>query len=221
MTKLLNDFSALKSLRKELESKESEQAPAKAEPQKRGRTVIHPSKEESHARSIGIVKGTRVRMMDSPESGKIVGFGKEFYEIETDDGYIIKSRLSDFVVVNAEEDRALYRSMPSAGKKKEQKKSVISPAKDLAVDLHFERIPGYDRIAEWAAMEFQLDYFKRVLRENLKYKGKRIVFIHGDGDGVLRDAIRKELNETFALSCSWAPARSDEFGTGATAVTIR
>ncbi len=45
---------------------------------------------------------------------------------------------------------------------------------------------------------------------------KRIVFIHGLGDGILAQAIRKELDEVFALSCSYT------FGPmGATNVTIR
>ena len=61
-----------------------------------------------------------------------------------------------------------------------------------------------------------MDYFRRVLRKNLKHKGKRIVFIHGVGDGVLAQRIRKELDEVFALSCSYT------FGPmGATNVTVK
>ena len=87
---------------------------------------------------------------------------------------------------------------------------------DLTVDLHIERIPGSDGIPEWAALEFQMNYFRQVLRQNLRHKGKRIVFIHGVGDGILAQAIRKELDEVFAISCSYT------FGPmGATNVTIR
>ena len=71
-------------------------------------------------------------------------------------------------------------------------------------------------IPEWAALEFQMNYFRQVLRQNLRHKGKRIVFIHGVGDGILAQAVRKELDEVFALSCSYT------FGPmGATNVTIR
>ena len=84
------------------------------------------------------------------------------------------------------------------------------------MDLHIERIPGSDGIPEWAALEFQMNYFRPVLRQNLRHKGKRIVFIHGVGDGILAQAVRKELDEVFALRCSYT------FGPmGATNVTIR
>ena len=57
---------------------------------------------------------------------------------------------------------------------------------------------------------------QKVLRQNLKHKGKRIVFIHGVGDGILAQAIRKELEEVFALSCSYTYGPM-----GATNVTIK
>lgn len=44
----------------------------------------------------------------------------------------------------------------------------------------------------------------------------RIEFVHGIGDGILKDAMRKELDETFALSCSWLPGPA-----GVTIVTIK
>ena len=90
------------------------------------------------------------------------------------------------------------------------------PLADLTVDLHIERIPGSDGVPEWAALEYQMNYFRQVLRKNLKHRGMRITFIHGVGDGVLASAIRKELDEVFAVSCSYT------FGPmGATNVTIR
>ena len=61
-----------------------------------------------------------------------------------------------------------------------------------------------------------MNYFRQVLRKNLKHRGMRITFIHGVGDGVLASAIRKELGEVCAVSCSYT------FGPmGATNVTIR
>ena len=43
---------------------------------------------------------------------------------------------------------------------------------DLTVDLHIERIPGSEGIPEWAALEYQLNYFRQVLRKNLKHRGR-------------------------------------------------
>ena len=125
---------------------------------------------------------------------------------------------SEFIPINADEDRKLRAAIPSRSTKKSADEPLRSedPLSDLTVDLHIERIPGSDGIPEWAALDFQMNYFRKGLRQNLKHKGKRIVFTHGLGDGILAQAIRKELDEVFALSCSYT------FGPmGATNVTIR
>ena len=205
------------------------------------------SKEEEHARNEGLFKGQKVRMMDTNDTATLVGFGKDFYELELD-GLTIRAVRSEFIPINPEEDRKLRSAIPSRSAKKSADEPLRSedPLSDLTVDLHIERIPGSDGIPEWAALEFQMNYFRQVLRQNLRHKGKRdgipewaalefqmnyfrqvlrqnlrhkgkrIVFIHGVGDGILAQAIRKELDEVFALSCSYT------FGPmGATNVTIR
>ena len=52
--------------------------------QPRRRSVELRSKEEEHARNEGLFKGQKVRMMDTNDTATIVGFGKDFYELELD-----------------------------------------------------------------------------------------------------------------------------------------
>ena len=208
----LNDLKDLKVIKKNL-APEPEK-PAGTVPRKR--TVVLKSKEEEHARNEGLVKGQRVRMMDTNDTATIVGFGKDYYELDLD-GMTIRAVRSEFIPVDPDEDRKLRAAIPGRRTKVvEEPLHWEDPMAELTVDLHIDRIPGSDGIPEWAALDFQMDYFRQILRKNLKYKGKRIVFIHGVGDGVLASAIRKELDEVFALSCSYT------FGPmGATNVTIR
>lgn len=208
----LNDLKDLKVIKKNL-APEPEK-PAGTVPRKR--TVVLKSKEEEHARNEGLVKGQRVRMMDTNDTATIVGFGKDYYELDLD-GMTIRAVRSEFIPVDPDEDRKLRAAIPGRRTKVvEEPLHWEDPMAELTVDLHIERIPGSDGVPEWAALEYQMNYFRQVLRKNLKYKGKRIVFIHGVGDGVLASAIRKELDEVFALSCSYT------FGPmGATNVTIR
>ena len=208
----LNDLKDLKVIKKNL-APEPEK-PAGTVPRKR--TVVLKSKEEEHARNEGLVKGQRVRMMDTNDTATIVGFGKDYYELDLD-GMTIRAVRSEFIPVDPDEDRKLRAAIPGKRTKVvEEPLHWEDPMAELTVDLHIEGIPGSDGIPEWAALEYQMDYFRQILRKNLKYKGKRIVFIHGVGDGVLASAIRKELDEVFALSCSYT------FGPmGATNVTIR
>ena len=210
----LTDLNDLRVIKKSLEPQQ-EPKPQQNQPQKR--SVELRSKEEEHARNEGLFRGQKVRMMDTNDTATLVGFGKDFYELELD-GLTIRAVRSEFIPINPEEDRKLRSAIPSRSAKKSADEPLPSedPLSDLTVDLHIERIPGSDGIPEWAALEFQMNYFRQVLRQNLRHKGKRIVFIHGVGDGILAQAVRKELDEVFALSCSYT------FGPmGATNVTIR
>ena len=197
----LTDLKDLRVIKKSL-SPEPEKAPVQNQPRKR---------------SEGLFKGQKVRMMDTNDTATITGFCKDYYELELD-GLTIRAVRSEFIPINADEDLKLRAAIPSRSTKKSADEPLRSedPLSDLTVDLHIERIPGSDGVPEWAALDFQMNYFRQVLRQNLKHKGKRIVFIHGVGDGILAQAIRKELDEVFALSCSYT------FGPmGATNVTIR
>lgn len=69
-------------------------------------------------------------------------------------------------------------------------------------------------------LEYQLDVFRRTMREHAGEKGRRLVFIHGKGDGVLRAAILKELRAAYK-HCTWQDASFREYGFGATMVVVR
>lgn len=209
----LTDLKDLRVIKKDL-SPEPEDRPQQNQPRKR--SVELRNKEEEHARNEGLVMGQKVRMMDTNDTATITGFGKGYYELELD-GLPIRAVRSEFIPIDPEEDRKLRSSIPSRTKKQEDSIEFQEDTTgDLTVDLHIERIPGNEGIPEWAALEFQINYFRQVLRKNLKHRGRRIVFIHGVGDGTLAAAIRKELDEVYAISCSYT------FGPmGVTNVTIR
>lgn len=163
----------------------------------------------------GLRIGQKVHLMDTSDTATIVGFGKGHYELELD-GIVIRACRSEFTPVDPEEERRLRASMPSKRSKVIEDVRTEDPTAELTVDLHIGRIPGSDGIPEWAALDFQLNYFRQILRQNLRHRGKRIVFIHGVGDGILASAVRKELDEVFAVSCAYT------FGPmGVTNVTIR
>ena len=196
----LTDLKDLRIIKKSLEP-QPEPKPQQNQPRKR--SVVLKSKEEEHARNEGLVIGQKVRMMDTNDTATITGFGKDYYELELD-GLTIRAVRSEFIPIDAEEDRRLRNAIPSRVKKQADTIEIQENASgDLTVDLHIERIPGSDGIPEWAALDFQMNYFRQVLRKNLKHRGRRLIFIHGVGDGTLASAIRKELDEVFAFSCTY------------------
>lgn len=229
MSDHFNDFSGLRDLKISLKAKEKELGEQK--PQNvpsagaaRSKVVTLKSKDEEHARNEGIEKGQAVRMMDTNDEGTITGFKGDLFEITLPDGLVITAVRKEFILVNREEDMKMYRAMPSSSRAKkashEQQKS-ISSSDPLVVDLHLEYIPGNENVPEWAALDFQMEYFRRIIRQNLRHRGMKIVFIHGNGDGVLRDAVRKELDEVFAMSCTYSYGTADNYGSGTVIVTVR
>jgi hypothetical protein len=115
------------------------------------------------------------------------------------------------------------RAADSAPKARRVSRNDNKPAANepLVVDLHIgellDTIAGLDNSD---MLRVQLDEFNRVMEENRTAKGKKIVFIHGKGEGVLRKAILKELNYKYK-ACDVQDASFREYGFGATQVTIR
>ncbi len=75
---------------------------------------------------------------------------------------------------------------------------------EKTTDLHIEAIPGGRNLPKGQQLQFQMETFRKVIRQNLHHRGMRICFIHGIGDGILKAAIRKELDEVLALRCSYS-----------------
>ncbi len=91
----------------------------------------------------------------------------------------------------------------------------------LVIDLHASEV--LDTTAGMSSgdiLNYQLDVFRRTLEENKQNKGQRIVFIHGKGEGVLRQAILQELRYKYKRY-TFQDASFQEYGYGATQVTIR
>lgn len=91
----------------------------------------------------------------------------------------------------------------------------------IEVDLHINEL--LDTTASMSVAEikaYQLKVFHQTMEEHKKDKGRRIVFIHGNGDGVLRKAILDELKRCYK-TCTWQDASFQQYGFGATIVTIR
>lgn len=91
----------------------------------------------------------------------------------------------------------------------------------IEVDLHADEL--LDTTAGMSASEilnYQIDTFRRVMDEHLRHPGQKIVFIHGNGEGVLRAALHKELNHRYK-GHEVSDASFKEYGFGATMVTIR
>lgn len=216
MAKKFSDFGDLSELGGEFAARSSSGRPVPGPAgQKDAMAVQSRTGTENRSGEGRIVPGMKVRMMEIDMCGVIADVGNGWFEIESD-GLVFRAERCEFVVVDEEEDRKLRNSSPSRRKNDDTGKRSSGLPSEISVDLHLDKIPGSSRVRPCAALDFQMNCFRRILRQNLKYKGLRIKFIHGVGDGVLASALRKELDEAFARSCTYT------FGQpGVTVVTVR
>ena len=154
----------------------------------------------------GLKVGQSIVLMDSNLRGKIIGLGKKV-KIELADGLIIESAYGEFAVTDMAEIASLKETKVKAkktGTASKQNKPIVSSDGSLTVDLHIEAIPGGTSIPKGQQLQFQMNTFRRIIRENANRRGMKITFIHGIGDGILKAAIRKELDEVLTLRCSYS-----------------
>lgn len=131
------------------------------------------------------------------------------------------------VYVSAEELQTVLLQKKSVDKPKSQPIVKSSHGRNasengiIEIDLHIDSLLDDSHgMGNSEILSYQLDKFRNVMET---YKGKReqkIVFIHGKGDGVLRKAIVDELKRKYS-NCRYQDASFQEYGFGATMVTIK
>lgn len=93
--------------------------------------------------------------------------------------------------------------------------------KIVEVDLHsnelLETTAGMDNKD---ILEYQLDVFQKTLEKYKLRRGQKIIFIHGKGDGILRQRILWELQTKYKRH-HHQDASFKQYGYGATMVTIK
>ncbi len=107
---------------------------------------------------------------------------------------------------------------------KEPKKAVpiALPKSDLMeIDLHIHNlIDNTSGLSNADMLKLQMDTFRKEMDSAIATDVKKIVFIHGVGDGVLKNEIRRELGRKYA-KYPFQDASFREYGFGATMAYIK
>ena len=158
----------------------------------------------------------------------------KFYKLHTfsESEFFEQPALIYEIVTNDVPTKKVYISAEDIQNALLQKKEVEKPKSQpivkrgssngiIEIDLHInELLDDAHGMSNSEILNYQLDKFREVME---KYKSKReqkIVFIHGKGDGVLRKALLDELKRKYN-TCRYQDASFQEYGFGATLVTIR
>lgn len=92
---------------------------------------------------------------------------------------------------------------------------------EVVIDLHASALlDSTTGLKPKEILEYQMDKFRSTMAEYQHRHGTRIVFIHGKGEGVLRQSIINELKHSYKNS-TYQDASFLEYGYGATLVIIK
>lgn len=128
------------------------------------------------------------------------------------------------MLVHKLEDRIARLEGDKAAREKDkiQAKQARQQQKNeiVEVDLHAHEILETTKGMDAKAIkDYQLSVFTKTMNEHIREKGRKIVFIHGKGEGALRKAIIDTLKDKYK-QCEYQDASFQQYGFGATMVVI-
>jgi hypothetical protein len=116
---------------------------------------------------------------------------KKYEEVNPDLASLLERNIDAEMVKKANADfKAIYKG--------KQGSEIKGKGDWMEVDLHAHELLESQRgMTNGDIVVYQLEHFERMLRNAEEKKVKRVIFIHGVGQGVLRQEIRRILNEYY------------------------
>ncbi len=170
--------------------------------------------------------GDSVETIDDTITGRIITIEGTLISIETQDGFQMKFNASELVKISDEivvsnYDVARVKSEKEIPKK--NKRQVTRPkernAPKMEVDLHIQQLSNSTReMSNYDMLNLQMETAKRQLEFAMRKRIQKVVFIHGVGEGVLKE----ELKYLFGRydNVKYYDADYQKYGLGATEVYI-
>ncbi|TMM53928.1 DNA mismatch repair protein MutS [Maribacter algarum] len=170
--------------------------------------------------------GDSVETIDDIIKGVVVGIKGLEITIETDEGFPMEYSASDLVKVTGSFKVSNYEIAQIKPEKEIPKKKKSSAVKSkernapkMEVDLHLHQITNSERgMNNYDKLNLQLETAKRQLEFAIRKRIQKVVFIHGVGEGVLKE----ELKYLFGRyeNVKYYDADYQKYGLGATEVYI-
>ncbi|MBL7938405.1 MAG: Smr/MutS family protein [Flavobacteriales bacterium] len=168
-------------------------------------------------------------VLETPIAGRV--------RVRTDDGFVLIRSVKELVPYDPAQIKQAYRvsdhqaSMVAANdvmEEKRRKRRSSKPGKTprkpedagvAEVDLHLhELVEDETRLSQGERLSYQLAYFERTLEAAIRDGKRKLIVIHGVGEGVLREEVRKMLQ--FYDGVRFHDADMGRYGAGATEVLI-
>jgi dsDNA-specific endonuclease/ATPase MutS2 len=170
--------------------------------------------------------GDTVEVLDEAIKGYVVGFNNELVMVETDDGFTMEYEYSQLIKIYGSL-KVTHQEVAQNIKEKEipKKRPTLVPkpkernAPKLEVDLHIHQLTAFTRgMSNYEMLNLQLDTAKRQLEFAMRKRIQKVVFIHGVGEGVLKEELEYLFKKYDNLQ--YYDAEYQKYGLGATEVYI-
>ena len=172
--------------------------------------------------------GDSVAALDDVVEGVVTRISRGEIVIETDDGFLLEYQASELVkmgddhVIRVSNHEVARIKAEKEGQKK-RKQETVRPkernAPKMEVDLHINQLTTSVRgMSNYEMLNLQVETAKRQLEFAIKKRIQKVVFIHGVGEGVLKE----ELSYLFRRydNVKYYDAEYQKYGLGATEVYI-
>ena len=160
-------------------------------------------------------KGDRIEVVKDDRKGVVTDIQDSTVYYEDEDGFSWHARVDEVrvlpdsiqLIMTYSRGKINKQQLGEAHVSEKQNRSVV-------VDLHADKIIGRTKGMQPATIKaFQLKEFHNVMCQYRKQKGKQIVFIHGKGDGILKNEIRHIVEKQYP-GCRWSGAQGENYGLG-------
>ncbi len=165
--------------------------------------------------------GDKVRFRHEKSEGKVTKIISAFrIMVELTEGLEIEVTYNELVAINSIVLKDINAS-PKEDLGKKVKRTTSKPhAKDeLVIDLHIESLTENSwSMSNAQKLSLQLDNFQEAMGKAIRSHINKVVFIHGVGNGVLRQSIRDILKRYDGIE--YSDGSYQKYGAGATEVRI-
>lgn len=187
---------------------------------------------------MGFKQGDKVKAVDEDISGTVKEVCGETVVIEDGEGFdhdyhvrqlVLDTAAQEFgeladtanwIAGREERSDTLRKVEKLEARVKRFEKKRKAPDVDMEIDLHLHEIIDSERgMSDGEKVQYQIDYFERMLEKAIREKMRKVVFIHGIGKGRLREEIRRVMN--YYTNVRYFDADHRKYGSGATEVHIQ
>ena len=170
--------------------------------------------------------GDRVEVLDEAISGRIDAIEGDLITVMIDEGFPLKYnsnelvkagqsiKVTNFDAAQVKKEKELPPKKTSVSKKPKER-----DAPKMEVDLHVNQlVKSAKGLSNFDILNLQLETAKRQLEFAFSKRIQKVVFIHGVGEGVLKEELQYLFNKYDNLK--WYDADYQKYGLGATEVYI-